>query len=141
VGKGSIIAGLSFAAYSGVPRNYVAQWVSGIQDIFLLPRGSAGRTPTITQTDAKLGYHRQLTKNTAIEAFMDFFNVFNQRTPLQLDDNYTFENAAPIVNGTVNDLKYAKNAGGTPIAKNPNFGQGTVFQAPFHGRLGLRVLF
>jgi hypothetical protein len=141
VGKGSVMAGLSFSAYSGVPRNYVSQWVQGIQDIFLLPRGAAGRTPTVTQADAKLGYHRELTKNTAFEAFIDFFNVLNQRTALQMDDNYTFENAAPIVNGNTNDLKYAKNISGAPILKNPNFGHGTVFQAPFHGRIGLRFLF
>jgi hypothetical protein len=141
VGKGTITAGLSFSAYSGIPRNYVAQWYSGVQMIFLLPRGAAGRTPAVTQTDAKLAYRRPLTKNTSMEAFIDFFNVFNARTALQLDDNYTFDMAAPIVNGNVKDLKYAKNFDGRPLTLNPNFGQGTVFQAPFHGRLGLRFLF
>jgi hypothetical protein len=141
VGKGTITAGLSFAAYSGIPRNYVAQWYSGVQIMFLLPRGAAGRTPAVTQTDFKVAYRRPLTKTTSMEAFIDFFNVFNERTALQLDDNYTFDLAAPIVNGNVNDLKYAKNIEGRPLPLNPNFGQGTVFQSPFHGRLGLRFLF
>ena len=141
MGKGSILTGLSFSAYSGIPRNYVAAWLPGVQLEFLLPRGSAGRTPTVTQADAKIAYHRELSKTTAMEAFIDLYNVFNSRTALQVDDNYTFDLATPIVNGTVNDLKYAKNLFGTPISKNPNFGQGTVFQQPFHGRIGLRFLF
>jgi Carboxypeptidase regulatory-like domain/TonB-dependent Receptor Plug Domain len=141
LGKGAILVGLSFSAYSGVPRNYTAQWVQGQQMIFLLPRGSAGRTDTVTQTDCKLSYHRELSKTTAVEAFVDFFNVFNQRTALQVDDSYTFDLAAPIVNGTLQDLQHAKNYSGTPISKNSNFGHGTVFQAPFHGRIGLRFLF
>ncbi|MES1171778.1 MAG: carboxypeptidase regulatory-like domain-containing protein [Bacteroidota bacterium] len=141
VGRGSIIAGLSFSAFSGVPRNYVGALIPGQQLVFLLPRGAAGRTPTVTQTDAKIAYRRELSKTTAVEAFLDLYNLFNERTALQLDDNYTFDPVAPIVNGSKEDLKYAINIFGTPVAKNPNFGQGTVFQQPFHGRIGLRFLF
>ncbi|MES1157638.1 MAG: hypothetical protein ABUL67_00935, partial [Haliangium ochraceum] len=79
VGRGSVIAGISFAAFSGVPRNYVSGLFPGYQLVFLLPRGSAGRTPTVTQTDVKLAYRRGLTKTTAIEAFIDLYNVLNQR--------------------------------------------------------------
>jgi len=139
--KGTLILGASFSAYSGVPRNYVSQWYGGNQDIFLLPRGSAGRTPTVSQADAKIGYHRELSKTTALELTLDLFNIFNERTALQLDDNYTLDLAAPIVNGTVKDLQYAKNIGGAPISKNPNFGQPISFQSPFHGRMALRLLF
>ncbi len=49
VGRGSIIAGVSFSAYSGTPRNYVGALIPGQQLIFLLPRGSAGRTPAVTR--------------------------------------------------------------------------------------------
>ncbi len=139
--KGSIILGGSFSAYSGVPRNYISQWVQGVQLNFLLPRGSAGRTPTVTQMDVKVAYHRELSKTTAMEAFLNLYNVTNERTPLELDDNYTFDIATPIVNGTVKDLQYAKNIFGAPVSKNPNFGQPTVFQQPVHGQLGLRFLF
>lgn len=139
--QGTLILGASFSAYSGVPRNYVSQWYGGNQGIFLLPRGSAGRTPTISQIDAKIGYHRELSRTTALELTLDLFNIFNERTALQLDDNYTLDLAAPIVNGTVNDLKYAKNSSGAPISKNPNFGQPISFQSPFHGRMALRLLF
>ncbi len=82
-----------------------------------------------------------MSKTTAIEAFIDFFNVFQERTALQMDDNYTFDMVAPIVNGTTNDLRYAINYFGSPVTKNPNFGRPTVYQRPFNGRMGLRFLF
>ena len=140
IGKGTLIAGASFAAFSGVPRNYVGG-LYGSQVVFILPRGSAGRTPTVTQTDIKLAYRMPVTKNTSIETFLDMYNIFNERTTLQTDDNYTFDSVAAIVNGTKNDLPFAKNAGGAPVLKNPNFGQATAFQQPFHGRMGVRFLF
>ena len=138
---GTFTFGLAFSAYSGVPRNYVSALFGGQQLVFLLPRGSAGRTPTVTQTDFKVTYRRELTKTTAVEAFFNLFNVFDERTTLLKDDNYTFDVAAPIVNGTVNDLKYAKTAAGLPIQKNPNFGQPLAYQPPFHGQFGLRLIF
>jgi hypothetical protein len=141
VGKGSFVGGLSFSAYSGVPRNYIGALIPSQPLVFILPRGSAGRTPTVTQADVKLAYRRALSKTTALEAFLDIYNILNQRTALQMDDNYTFDLVSPIENGTVNDLRFAKNLSGAPITKNPNFGQGTVYQAPIHGRLGLRLLF
>jgi hypothetical protein len=140
-GNGTLMGGISFSAYSGIPRNHVSALYDGGQLVFLLPRGSAGRTPTVTQVDFKVAYRHQLSQNVALEAFIDFFNLFNKRTPLRVDDDYTLDVAAPIVNGTTEDLKYAKNGAGQPVNKNPNFGNGTLFQAPFHGRLGVRVFF
>ena len=76
-----------------------------------------------------------------LEAFIDLFNILNQQTTLQTDDNYTFQAAPPIVNGTPSDLKYAKDLSGAPITKNPNYGQPIAFQTPFNARLGLRLTF
>jgi len=76
-----------------------------------------------------------------IEGFLDLFNLFNQQTAILTDDNYTFDAAPPIVNGTPQDLKFAKTAGGGPITKNPNFGQPLAYQDPFSARLGLRLTF
>ena len=143
LGKGTLISGVSFAAFSGVPRNYISQFAFGAQAIFLLPRGAAGRTPTVTQTDVKFAYRYELPTKRAMsmELFLDLFNIFNELTPLRVDENYTFDQVAPIVNGSVADLKYARNSSGAPVAVNPNFGKPTAFQAPFHGRFGLRLMF
>jgi len=141
VGPGSIVFGLGFAARSGQPINYVSNLAGNGQIVFLLPRGSGGRTPPITQFDGKLSYRCPLTPKTNIEAFLDVFNIFNQQAVLRVDDDYTFDSAAPIANGTKDDLKYAKNGQGGPLAVNPNYGHATSYQTPIHGRLGLRLTF
>jgi hypothetical protein len=143
VGRGRFTVGLSFTARSGMPRNYVANLEPGspYQLVMLLPRGSAGRTPTITELDGKIAYGRPLSPRMRLEGFIDLFNVFNQQTVTQTDDNYTYDAAPPIANGTTQDLKFAKNSGGAPITKNPNFGQPLAYQTPFNARLGLRLTF
>ena len=40
-----------------MPRNYTSALLSGYQLVFLLPRGSAGRTPAVYQADIKLGFY------------------------------------------------------------------------------------
>ena len=93
----------------------------------LLPRGDAGRTPTVTQFDGKIAYAQPLDEDEPR-------GVHRPLQPLQpadgvlTDDNYTFDAAPPIVNGTPQDLKFAKNVGGGPITKNPNFGQPLAYQ-------------
>jgi len=143
VGKGRMIFGVAFTARSGMPRNYIGSLTPGgpYQIVMLLPRGSAGRTPTITQLDGKIAYARELSPKVNLEAFIDMFNMFNQQTALQTDDVYTYDAAPPIANGTKDDLKFAKNISGAPLAKNPNFGQPTFYQQPFQGRVGLRLTF
>ena len=143
VGRGQVVFGLSFTARSGMPRNYIGNLVDGqpYQLVFLLPRGDAGRTPTVTELNAKIGYGRSLGHKMNLEGFIDVFNVLDQQTALMVDDNYTYQAAAPIINGTPSDLKYAKNENGAPIAKNPNFGQPLAYQTPINARLGIRLTF
>ena len=73
-----------------MPRNYLSSWYFGQPQNMLLPRGSGGRTPPVTQFDAKLMYGRPLTPTTRAEAFIDLFNVFNQQATLFTDDDYTY---------------------------------------------------
>jgi hypothetical protein len=143
VGPGKLTLGLSFVARSGMPRNYMSNLIPGAnyQIVYLLPRGSAGRTPAITQLDAHISYAQKVRQNLTLEAFIDLFNVFDQQATMMTDDNYTYDAVAPIENGTKDDLKFAKNAFGGPIAKNANFGRPISYQAPFYSRLGLRLMF
>jgi hypothetical protein len=141
VGSGSVTFALGFSARSGIPRNYVGALIPNQQLVMILPRGSAGRTPPVTQFDGRISYARPLTATTSFEAFVDLFNLLNQQATLADDDNYTFDMIAPIQGGTTQDLKFAKNAFGAPINKNANFGHPIAYQAPFHGRLGLRLNF
>jgi hypothetical protein len=139
-GNGTITAGLSFSGRSGMPRNYVSG-VVGQQIVMLLPRGSGGRTPTVTEFDGRIAYKRPLGLKMMLEGFIDFFNIFNQQTAILVDDNYTYDAASSIINGKPSDLKYAKNIAGAPIAKNANYGQPLLYQTPFNGRFGLRLTF
>jgi hypothetical protein len=143
VGKGKFTVGLSVFAQSGMPRNYMSAVQPSQQLVFLLPRGSGGRTPWMTQFDGRLSYGYPLTANTNIEAFVDLFNLFNEQAAMQEDDNYTTAWAGPIENGTAKDLKYAKDISGASLEsqKNPNFGHPVVYQVPFHGRMGVRLSF
>src|SRR5262249_17994654 len=86
-------------------------------------------------------YRRELSPKVNLEAFVDVFNVLDQRAVLLTDDNYTFQAVAPIVNGTPDDLKYAKDVNGAPIQKNANFGNALAYQAPLPARLGLPFTF
>jgi hypothetical protein len=140
-GDNNITIGLGFVARSGMPRNYISSWYFGQPENMLLPRGSAGRTPTVTRFDLRLAYAVKASKTTKLEAFADLFNIFNQKTTVQTDDVYTNDLAPAIVNGTVTDLKFAKNINGAPLSKNPNFGQAIATQAPFSTRLGVRLSF
>jgi hypothetical protein len=143
VGPGKITLGLSFFARSGMPRNYMSNLVPNTtnQIVFLLPRGSAGRTPAVTQFDGHIAYSQKLQEKMTLEAYVDLFNIFDQQAALQTDDNWTFDAVAPIVGGTSKDLAYAKSAVGGPATPNKNFGRPIVYQAPFYSRLGLRLMF
>ena len=141
VGNGFITLGLSFAARSGMPRNYVSGLLPNQQLIMLLPRGSGGRTPTVTELNGRIAYKRQLSPKVFMETFLDLFNIFNQQEAVLTDDNYTYSWAGPIVNGTPSDLKYAKDISGAPIVTNPNYGHALLYQRPFNARFGLRLNF
>jgi hypothetical protein len=143
VGPGKVTLGLSFSARSGTPKNYMTNLIPGAnyQVVFLLPRGDAGRTPAVWQLDGHIAYSQKVQKNVTLEAYIDLFNLFDQQSVVQTDDNYSFDAVAPIQNGTAKDLAFAKNAFGAPINKNANFGQAIAYQAPFYSRLGLRLMF
>jgi hypothetical protein len=143
IGPGKITLGLSFFARSGMPRNYMSNLIpfTTNQIVFVLPRGTAGRTPAETQLDGHISYQQKIPHNMTLEGYIDLFNIFDQQATLTTDDNWTFDAVAPIQNGTKKDLAYAKSAIGGPATPNKNFGNATSYQAPFYSRLGLRLMF
>jgi hypothetical protein len=142
----SLTAGLGFVGRSGQPLNAQGSFQTvGDTDSFILPRGSMGRTPFVTRFDLHLAYRRSLPGKLSAEAFLDIFNLFNQRTVLTQDQLYTADYVAPIAGGSKADLKNlaTSDANGNPVPaiKNPNFLMPTSYQAPIAGRLGVRVFF
>jgi hypothetical protein len=156
LGRHGLVPGLSFVGYSGVPVTPLGRApLMGENETFILPRGSAGRTPFVTQLDAHLSYRTKLANGFSVEGFIDIFNVLNRRTALSEDAEYTVDyvlpqrpgtplNQVPVVDGSgkcVVDATGTCPPAPTYAAKNPNYLQPTSFQAPISGRLGMRVWF
>ena len=123
-----------------MPRNYISALVPGQQLVFLLPRGSGGRTPTITELNGKIAYRRELSPKVRWRRSSTCSTSSTSRTRPDRRQLH-LQLAAPIVNGTPSDLKYAKSISGAPLAKNPNYGHALALPAPFRGRFGLRLTF
>lgn len=141
--RGSVTAGLGAMARSGRPNNALGVHAAyGQSESFILPRGSAGRSPVVSRFDLHLSYRHQLTSGgMTLDAFVDIFNLFNQRTALQVDQDYTLDPVDPIVGGDASDLPHLKTVFGTPATKNPNYLSATAYQPPISGRLGMRLTF
>jgi hypothetical protein len=92
-----------------------------------------------------LAYRRDLPGKLSAEAFLDVFNLLNQRTVLTQDQTYSADKVMPISGGSTADLKNLatsdRNGNPVPAIKNPNFLMPTSYQAPIAGRLGVRVFF
>jgi hypothetical protein len=152
LGRSNLTTGLSFVGRSGQPLNALGRNAgTGDLDTFVVPRGSMGRTPFYTQFDLHLGYRRPLGPKMSAEAFIDIFNLFDQRAVLAQDQDYTVDRVQPLPQGqSINTLvqrtpdgKVATDDKGAPVLanKNPNYLMPTAYQAPIAGRLGLRVSF
>lgn len=114
---GLLTVGSSIRAQSGIAHNVLAAHpVYGDGESYLLPRGSVVRSPVTSNLDIHLSYGRRLDKNLTLEGFVNVFNALNQQDELNVDENYTFDNALPIVGGDVNDLKHAKSIPAGPMA-------------------------
>jgi hypothetical protein len=140
-GQHSLSPGFSFIGRSGQPITPLST-PSNDYITFILPRGSAGRTPFVTQLDMHLSYQNKLSKTLSVEVFVDIFNILNQKTVLTVDSTYTYNHVVPTTSLTqvfVAD-KYG-NPTSTLAEPNANYLQPTSYQAPISGRLGARVLF
>lgn len=151
-GRSNLTTGLSFVGRSGQPLNALGKYPgSDPLNSFILPRGSMGRTPFVTQFDLHLGYRRSLGPKMSAEAFVDIFNIFDQRAVLAQDQEYTVDRVLPLAKGQNINTLVARNYDGTeatdangnpvPATTNPNHLMPTAYQAPIAGRLGVRVSF
>lgn len=140
--SGTLTAGLTFTAISGRPIEVLGTHASaGAGEVFILPRGSGGRTPTVTQFDLHLGYDHLITKSERLGVSFDVVNLFNQREVINVDDIYTPSTVGGISGGRATDLTHLKASDGSPVVFNSNYGQATAFQAPLYFRLGARFTF
>ena len=140
--SGTLTIGLTFSAYSGRPINVLgAHPIYGASQVFLLARGSGGRTPMVSQFDLHVGYDHKFNKRITLAVFADVINLFDQRAVTNVDDDYTYSSVSPVIQGKPADLLHLKDVTGAAIVLNSNYGQPTGYQAPLYMRLGGRLSF
>lgn len=145
---GSLTVGSSLRAQSGIAHNVLGGHpVYGDGESYLLPRGSEVRSPVTSNVDVHLAYGRRLDKTRTLEGFINVFNAFDQQDELNVDENYTFNNALPIVGGDKKDLEHAKalpngkTMENQTLTKNLNFGHTNKLTVPRSFQFGMRLTF
>ncbi len=146
---GALTFGLRARALSGTPVDVLASHpLYGLNESLVLPRGSLRRTDFETSLDVHVEYARVLGRGVTLMVFGDVYNVANDQGAFSVDEAYSYaSNINPIVGGSYEDLVWAKavddrgNADGSPVVRNPNFGQVAGRYAPLSARVGARLTF
>lgn len=88
--RGRLTAGLSLSVYSGRPIQVLASRAgfNGLMEIFVLPSGSGGRTPTVSQLDLRISYEHALTHRVQLGLSVEVINLFDQRQVTNVDDPF-----------------------------------------------------
>jgi hypothetical protein len=154
-------AGAALRVTSGTPVNFLIAHVDyGAGEGYGLPRGSGGRTPTLTNLDLKGGVSYTISPPYKVQFTVDIFNILNNQEAVTVDENWTFDSTQPLVGAQCSSrnaasksnpiqaaltdcpsLNYMKSTDGLPATINPNFAKATSIQAPLSVRLGLELSF
>jgi outer membrane receptor protein involved in Fe transport len=145
-----LTVGEAFMYSAGIPISAQGpEIVNGYGDgtIFLLPRGSEGRTPNYWNLDLHFDYALPMFAGggRGLSLIVDAFNVFNQHKPLEVDQDYIYEGMDPALIAqweAPNNLdefgnpKYNASLGHSPFFKTP-----TLYQAPRAVQLGVKFTY
>lgn len=158
----SILAGLSYEGFSGTPINYLARHpLYGNDETFVLPRGSAGRTPWTHNVNVRGGLQWKVSKEQTVQVTLDLFNLLNLQEATEVSQRLSTVEILPAsvpegkdpaeaacLSGNVPTCQtiLQKKVGGAtvPVAStdlNGNFKQPTAYQQPFSVRLGVKLSF
>lgn len=162
-GSMSINLGATWRSASGTPISYLGSHaLYGSGEVFILPRGAAGRTPWTHGLDGRLAFTYRFTKDNAVQLSCDVFNIFNFSEAVLVDENYTFADVSPVsvasganpqqaicvAGNDKNCVSQLHAPGGSPgdgsvtaSDINTNFKKPTLYQSPRSVRFGLRVTF
>jgi hypothetical protein len=140
--KTTLQLGASVRADEGRPINYLGTDSFGnTGEVFILPRGSAGRLPWLWQIDVRAAATVRLGSAYAATFSVDALNLTDNRVATAVDENYTLDAMNPILGGSVRDLIYLRNTAGKPVVVNPSFRNATAYQLPLSVRFGARLSF
>lgn len=133
---------------SGIPITaFGPEIVNGYGDgtIFLLPRGSEGRTNTYWTFDFHADYRLPILKGSSkrLSVVLDVFNLFNRHGVLEVDQDYVYEGMDNILDwedesnlDASGNPKYNPNLPGSPFYKTPS-----LFQLPRAMQIGFKFTF
>jgi len=119
---------------SGRPRNVIASGPDGVIDV--LPRGSAGRGPMISQANLRVAAQWH-----GYTATLEVLNLFDRREVTNLDERYTDGAVRPIAGGTLADLAGLQTVGNVPAAPRAGYQLPTAYQPPLSVTLGVHKAF
>ena len=125
-----LTAGFNFFHLTGTPVSKLgAHRIYGLDERFVTPRGSEGRTPGWSNLDLHLSYPVPLGDND-LEVLLDVFNLFDTQVAVVVDQRWTVyapgdEDVAP--GGDVN------------TQTNPDWSKPLVFSDPRNIRIGLKL--
>lgn len=164
----SLVLGLSYTGRSGQPISYLASHpIYGEDETFVLPRGSAGRTPWVHQINGKLMGQFKVTNENTLQLSVDIFNMFNFAAIQTVDQSFSGADILPYTAAAGENPQDAAcisgdNAGCVPKLRkyqlddagnvagtegvtrddyNPNFKRVTSYQQPISVRFGIRLTF
>ena len=120
----NLTAGLSFQWLSGTPLSKLAG-IHNYSVLFVEPRGTAGRTPSIWDLNARIVYKLPIGVLPDAYLIFDIFHILSQRKPVQyVEEQYI-------------DYDDEGNASGP----NPDYGKPFKYQKPMSVRMGIEVNF
>jgi len=134
VGGLTVAVAVRLTAGSGKPRGVVADSDDGL--IQLIPRGSAGRDPLVTQANVRLS-----ARWRELEVTLDVFNAFNRREATSIDEVYAAGAVRPIAGGSPEDLVWLKRDDGLESTRRTTYAHPTAFQSPLSVVLGIHQRF
>src|SRR5207302_1965186 len=92
-----INVGLGYHSQSGRPTNYLGSHpLYGLDEEFLLPRGSGEREPWVHSFDLHVGYTFFESKSKSLQFSLDIFNLFNFQAVTKTVERYTLRDVLPI---------------------------------------------
>jgi hypothetical protein len=118
--------GATFSAASGTPLSEWGGTVRGIPFYGLLrPRGTAGRTPSVTDFSVRLAVDLPFKRVRGTKLIVDGFHLFGSRKPIDYDQIHFFN----------------VDQHGRQTDPNPNYGIPTRYSLPPSLRLGFEIRF
>jgi hypothetical protein len=126
-----MVLGINYTFSSGRPMNKYygyPRMEAGYGTLLAVPRGSAGRMPSVWQLDLHAEYAFNLWK-TNLAFFADVFNLFNNQQATSKYQTYYY------TPDTLQDI-YSGN-----LVRNPDYGKTSGRQAPRNVRLGVKWSF